>query len=919
MIVKIDQTARTLSVDVGYVAAMAQEPVTFEGAPPPDGHYVGLLDESGTVLALSVISGGSAEMNLMTRQAYDFIASAPVGVPQEATLCVGSADSLIATGRINVVRNWLQDIVPPDDMAPSYPTTEALLNILKQVNDAANASGDYYARIKEAKTGAEEAAVEAANAAKEANSHAEASEQSASSAQVSASEAKQSAASAANDAQSASEAAKTASEEASGATASSRASYESAEEARRSAESAKESQGYAEGAASRAEAAATSATGAVGAVESAKTEAVNAARSAADSAASAAESAESARQFCHDSGVNATSAETYKRLTKEYRDEVVEMVKDVEEIAREVSEVEVDVEKAEAAASNAKQAAADSQAYADKAAKSAEAAADSAAEAEQTAQSFAAELEKVVTTDGGKTIGGVIRIKNLKIAVDDDPSHDIFLVPNASGAGLQLQFPEGTTAFIRKKTGVLATTTEVATVKTAVRAGTDSGEQSDIDEPERVDGKIVGKGLLISPAVSSGSSCDTASIVFRFNFDQSFSVPRSDLILAKFGLWDRGFSQIIVRQSGGRGVLLVDENGIESDSVPLKTGLTVFIAVYEKIDQSTTSVRFVCNGNTLYSQRFTGLNGLNLLVGGTASGYSGITFSQDIYRGYAFSDAEVAQITDDKGEIPLSVATSATLLKTRSDIGSLDREVEGIKAELEGKASETYVDNRLATKQDALTAGDGITLDGNVISASVPSVAIDTSMPASPSDDHVPSTQLLKEELAKKLSLTGGTVDGILRLKNPKVAVDDDTSHDIFLVPNANGAGLQVQFPGGATAMIRAKIGTLATVAEVKAKQDALTAGDGITIEGNVISSTAKVAVSPYGGLGIGENGLSIVGQDDGQGNISFGGDLMFKYRQNGKVLGVSLPKIAETSFSLTTTAYVDNLVGDINAALAQI
>lgn len=256
MIVTIDQTARTLSVDVGYVAAMTQETVTFEGVPPPDGHYVGLLDESGTVLALSVISGGSAEMNLMTRQAYDFIAAAPVGVPQEATLCVGSADSLIATGRINVVRNWLQDIVPPDDIAPSYPTTEALLNILKQVNDAANASGDYYARIKEAKTGAEEAATEAANAAEAASSRAEASKQSASSAQVSASEAKRSATSAANEAQSASEAAKAASEEASGARASSQASYESAEEARRSAESAKGSQGYAEGAASRAAAAA---------------------------------------------------------------------------------------------------------------------------------------------------------------------------------------------------------------------------------------------------------------------------------------------------------------------------------------------------------------------------------------------------------------------------------------------------------------------------------------------------------------------------------------------------------------------------------------------------------------------------------------------------------------------------------------
>ena len=38
--------------------------------------------------------------------------------------------------------------------------------------------------------------------------------------------------------------------------------------------------------------------------------------------------------------------------------------------------------------------------------------------------------------------------------------------------------------------------------------------------------------------------------------------------------------------------------------------------------------------------------------------------------------------------------------------------------------------------------------------------AVDTAMPGTPADDHVPSTQLLKEELAKKLSTSGGTVTG---------------------------------------------------------------------------------------------------------------------------------------------------------------
>ena len=40
--------------------------------------------------------------------------------------------------------------------------------------------------------------------------------------------------------------------------------------------------------------------------------------------------------------------------------------------------------------------------------------------------------------------------------------------------------------------------------------------------------------------------------------------------------------------------------------------------------------------------------------------------------------------------------------------------------------------------------------------------AVDTTMPSAPADDHVPSTQLLKEQLDGKLSLTGGTLTGTL-------------------------------------------------------------------------------------------------------------------------------------------------------------
>lgn len=82
-------------------------------------------------------------------------------------------------------------------------------------------------------------------------------------------------------------------------------------------------------------------------------------------------------------------------------------------------------------------------------------------------------------------------------------------------------------------------------------------------------------------------------------------------------------------------------------------------------------------------------------------------------------------------------------------------------------------------------------------------------------DDSIVRKAELDEATQNVITTDGGTVDGILRLKNPKVAADDDTAHDIAIVPNANGQGLQVQFPGGSTAMIRMKTGTLATVAEL--------------------------------------------------------------------------------------------------------
>lgn len=61
----------------------------------------------------------------------------------------------------------------------------------------------------------------------------------------------------------------------------------------------------------------------------------------------------------------------------------------------------------------------------------------------------------------------------------------------------------------------------------------------------------------------------------------------------------------------------------------------------------------------------------------------------------------------------------------------------------------------------------------------------------------------------------GGTVHGILRLEKPRISVDTDADHDIAIVPNAEGGGLQIQFPDGNTAYFAKRTGTVAMVSDI--------------------------------------------------------------------------------------------------------
>lgn len=82
------------------------------------------------------------------------------------------------------------------------------------------------------------------------------------------------------------------------------------------------------------------------------------------------------------------------------------------------------------------------------------------------------------------------------------------------------------------------------------------------------------------------------------------------------------------------------------------------------------------------------------------------------------------------------------------------------------------------------------------------SVAIDTTMPETPADDHVPSTQLLKEQLDTKLSLAGGTVTGNVRFEG-----DDNYMEALRFGGTAAAAGLKTRGICGLAADGRTKGG----------------------------------------------------------------------------------------------------------------
>ncbi len=111
-----------------------------------------------------------------------------------------------------------------------------------------------------------------------------------------------------------------------------------------------------------------------------------------------------------------------------------------------------------------------------------------------------------------------------------------------------------------------------------------------------------------------------------------------------------------------------------------------------------------------------------------------------------------------------------------------------------------------AAEVGAAPAGDYLTAEAD---PTVPAWAKATEKPA------YTAAEVGAQPAGDYIGEDGGTVHGILRLENPRIAADADAGHDIAIVPNAEGEGLQIQFPDGTTAYFAKRTGTVAMVSDI--------------------------------------------------------------------------------------------------------
>ena len=236
-----------------------------------------------------------------------------------------------------------------------------------------------------------------------------------------------------------------------------------------------------------------------------------------------------------------------------------------------------------------------------------------------------------------------------------------------------------------------------------------------------------------------------------------------------------------------------------------------------------------------------------------------------------------------------------------------------------------------ADRLGGIKVGDGLNItDDGILSATGSGVTIDTTLPDEPTDDHVPSTKLVKDYLLNGkgqinyiycgnggFSFMGGESSAFPGAQFDIAPPPPTGEEKFFKMGDASSATGLIPVP------------TKDYVDEaVAAKQDKLVAGDGLTqtteasgirLDLKPATATSLGGVKVAGGnTGVGIDAdtgtLRVVGQSDGQGGVWFGNDLFMSYA--GGNLQVVIPS---GTFELTSKSYVDGLVGDIGAALAAI
>lgn len=152
----------------GPIHSCADERLTLAGdLTLSAGTSVALITPRGDTLAHTILSeecapGATIPLSTLTEQAAEYTRSCRAVDTREALLAIGDSEHPIALIPARIAQNPLYTLAPPTDLAPAYPTTEALKSLLAEMQAASNAAAQ---SATAARKSAEEAGESASSAA----------------------------------------------------------------------------------------------------------------------------------------------------------------------------------------------------------------------------------------------------------------------------------------------------------------------------------------------------------------------------------------------------------------------------------------------------------------------------------------------------------------------------------------------------------------------------------------------------------------------------------------------------------------------------------------------------------------------------------------------------------------------------------